>query len=395
MAKIFAYLNASCRIGAPHDSWSHMPRHQSQALTRVRGSHLTRVGNSPWRRVGGLVAKAGANKISNYLKRSSGSGRKRSQKRASPAKRTSTRTSAAAYDGGSSGCVLSFRRKSKFMRGFKRILAPQILNSVCGGSISTVANRQTAYQLNAYTGSGAIGSTYLMSLTDNGDMAQVLNSLDPATTISGSNLTTNTRRYFVESIRAKYQLKNQTTIPITVTLYDCVARRDNTSDTFSPTFTWTQGIADEAVNVGSNQVNAQASQFPGAKPFQSQLFCQRWKVKRGTTFILHPGATHCHYVTIKPSGLCNFEYTGKNAYIKGLTTSVMAVLKGGVAASSLNAADVGESIAEINYVTETQYKFKAMEKSRTALTQFNSLAGLADRTINEDTDTIMPNVQQV
>lgn len=395
MAKIFAYLNASCRICAPHDSWSHSPMPSHNQLSRTRGTHLTRVGNSPWRRVGGLVAKAGANKISNYLKKSSGSGRRRSVKKASSTRRTSTRASAAAYDGGSSGCVLSFRRKNKYMRGFKRILAPQILNSVCGGSISTVANRQTPAQLLAYTGSGGFNSTYLMSLVDNGDMAQVLSALDPATTVSGSNLTGNTRRYMIDSIRAKYQLKNQTTIPITVTLYDCVARRDNTSDSFSPTFAWTQGIADEAVNVGSNQVNAQGSQFPGAKPFQSQLFCQRWKVKRGTTFILHPGATHCHYITIKPSGLCNFEYTGKNAYIKGLTTCLMAVLKGGVAASSLNAADVGESIAEVQYVTETQYKFKAMEKSRTALTQFNTLAGLADRTINEDTDTIMPNVQQV
>lgn len=370
-----------------------MPHQLARRGPRTVGPY-TRIGRGAWRAAAPL-ARTAVKGIQHYFKKSASSGRKHSTKRRSAAKRTGTRSSAAMYDGGSSGCSLNFKRKSKYMKGFKKILAPQILNSVCGGSISTVANRQTAYHLNAYTGTAAVPSVFLMGASDNSDMNQVLSALDPATTISGANLTAFTRRYMVDSIRAKYQLKNQTTIPITITLYDCVSRRDNTNDAFPPIFAWNTGVADEAVAVGTSNVNTQQSSFPGSKPFQSQLFCQRWKVKRSTTFILHPGATHCHYINIKPGGLLNFEYTRQNAYLKGLTTCLMAVIKGGVAASSLNAADVGESIAEVNYVTETQYRFKCMEKSRTALTQFNTLAGLADRTINEDTDTIMPNVQQV
>lgn len=278
------------------------------------------------------------------------------------------------------------------MKGFKKVLAPQILNSVCGGSISTVVNRQTPALLNLYTGTTG-ASKYLMSASDNNDMNTVLSALDPTATIGGPNATANTRRYMVDQIRSKIQLKNQTTIPITLTLYDCVARRDNSSDSFDPLATWTSGLNDEFVGV-SNQ-NGQGSQFPGAKPFQSQAFCQRWKVRGVKTFILHPGATHCHWITIKPAGLLNFEYTRLNAYLKGLSTALMVVTKGGVAASSLNAADIGESVARVDYVTETQYRFKCMEKSRTALTQFNTLVGAADRTINEDQDTIIPNVTTV
>lgn len=272
------------------------------------------------------------------------------------------------------------------MRGFKRVLAPQVLNSVCGGFITTAANIQTPNLVNLYTGlSGA--SKYLMSLGDNADMCTVLQALDPATTVSGQS-STNTRRYFVDSVRSKIQLKNQTTVPITVTLYDVSARRDNGTDSFDPLLVWSAGLGDQFVNVGTT-ANIQGNQFPGARPFQSQAFCQRWVVKASKTFILHPGATHCHFITIRPKGLLNAELTRLNSYVKGLTTALICVIKGGVAASTAATSLVGESLARLDYVTETQYKFRAMEKSRTAMTQFNTLSGNADRTINEDQDTVI------
>lgn len=366
-------------------------RHRLRRTARA----LTRYGRTPLGRAVVKTAASGVTKrIATSWKKSSSSGARRSGARSSGRGRTSRTTNAAAYDGGSSGCSLKFKRRSKFMKGFKKVLAPQILNSVCGGSISTVANRQTPYILNLYTGTTA-ASTYLMSASDNNDMNQILSGLDPSATIVGPNSTALTRRYMVESIRCKVQLKNQTTIPITLTLYDCVARRDNATDSFNPLVTWNGGILDEVIPVGVTNSNAQGSGFPGAKPFQSQTFCQRWNVKRATTFILHPGATHCHWISIRPAGLLNFEYTRLNSYLKGLTTALMVVVKGGVAASSTNAADIGESVGRVDYTSETQYRFKCLEKSRTALTQFNTLAGLADRTINEDQDTIIPNVTTV
>lgn len=288
---------------------------------------------------------------------------------------------------------MRFRSNGVFSKGFKKLLAPQILNSVTAGRISSAVARQGVDLLSTYSGIGGTLSKYLVGNFDLGDCQNILSATEPspATQTAGTNTTGLTRRMKLMKATAKYTLKNQTNIPIEVTLYDCTARRDTTSLTLNPLDAWNNGVTDQAVAFGStvNLANVQQSNYPGARPFQSQTFCQTWKVKKTTNFVLHPGSEHIHRISIEPGGLLNNEYTRNFAALKGLTTTVLCVIKGGVVHDAATVTNVSYSTSVLDYVCEAQYRFTSLERSRTAYAQYNNLATIAaaaQATIIEDTD---------
>lgn len=294
-------------------------------------------------------------------------------------------------DNGSSGYSKRFRR-SGIPRGFKKILAPQILNSAVSGVQIAPINAQKAFTLTSYTGENNVLSSYLISTQDTGDMNAILGANDPtaATTVAANNSYL-TRRFMIKSVRAKYTLKNATNIPIEVVLYDVQPKRDMQNLTNNdPVTLWNFGMADQSVTLPGGAVDANSAQsaFPGSTPFQSQYFCQFWTVKRKSRFILHAGSEHVHWVNLAPKYPFNAELTRNMPLMRGVTTAVMAVIKGGVAQDGTNTLLAGTSIAELAYTCETQYSFTAMERSRTLFTQYNGLAGSASRTVLEDTDVI-------
>lgn len=295
-------------------------------------------------------------------------------------------------DAGVSGFSMRFRPRNKFLKGFKKILAPQIINSVTQGNVRVPVSRQTAILLNAYTGAAA-ATPYLCGSVDLADCQAVLGATEPspATQTSPNNTTSFTRRMMMQAIRAKYTLKNATNTPIEITLYDVTSRRDQQSLTLSPITSWDNGLVDQSITIpGVTPQNPLNSSFPGAKPFQSQNFCQTWKVKRVSHFVLGAGSTHQHYVTIKPGGLINNEYCRQFAALKGLTTAVMAVVKGSVAQDTTTPFNVSFAPCELDFVCETSYRFTAMEKSRTGFTQFSSLPATmtTPSTVLEDSDIV-------
>nr|QTE03376.1 MAG: putative capsid protein [Grus japonensis CRESS-DNA-virus sp.] len=301
-------------------------------------------------------------------------------------------------DAGRSMFAMRFRPKKKFLKGLKRILAPQALNSVVPSRLQSGAAStgfQLVQDLFAYQGSTGTPWPYICSGGTNGDLTDantVLQTTEAAATniFLGNNLN-RTRRMMMNRISVMFQIKNQTNIPVRVTLYDCVARRDATV-AVGPTAAWSQGVTREAV-VSAGTSNSLNLNFPGAKPFQSQYFCQLWKVKRSVTFELHAGSVHWHRVMIKPGGVFSAEYTTTYDLLKGLSTCVMMVLEGGLVDNNTTfagATTVTTSSFACDVVAESNYSFTAMERSRTAYTQFGALApNLAENlqfAIAEDTD---------
>ncbi|UBJ26226.1 putative capsid protein [Red panda feces-associated circular DNA virus 11] len=296
-------------------------------------------------------------------------------------------------DAGSSGLKRVFKTRKRWMKGFKKILAPQVLNSIAQTNVTTVVSRQKPQHLLAYYGS--TGTTVaLCSNSDLTDCQKILGATEPTPATQGSagNTTANTRKMMLTRLSAKYRLKNQTSVPITVTLYDCVARRDMQAGGLEPVNVWNLGMTEEAVGItGANaNANTQLEQFPGATPFQSQLFCQTWKVARKSKFVLHPGSEHNHFITIKPGGLISNDYISRFLYLRGLSTVVMAVVEGGVIQDTTTPFNISTSSAELDCICETRYSFTAMEKSRTAFTQYSLLPSTVttEGTILEDTDAV-------
>lgn len=266
------------------------------------------------------------------------------------------------------------------MKGFKRILAPQQLNSAVSNRIGqTTVGQQITTSLDAYRGSAAaVNGPVLMGGLDAFDMQAVLGATEPtpATQGNANNVTARTRKMMVKYCHAIYELKNQTNTPIHITLYDCVARRDMQSLIY-PETAWTSGMNNESVSIGGNpDAIALNSNLVGVTPFQSQQFCQLWKVKRTSRFELGGGAVHRHAVSIKPGGMLSNEYIRQFQCYKGLSTIVLAVIHGGIAdnnPSLTGAVSVSTSTFALDYVTTVQYGFTAMERSRTAYTQYNGL----------------------
>lgn len=305
-------------------------------------------------------------------------------------------TSRLQSDSGTSGFMRKFRTKKKFLKGYKKVLAPQILNAVTQQRVTATVSQQTVTQILAYTGSGAVTAPLqcLLAKPDITDMMAIIASTEatPATQGSANNTTGQTRRLLVEEVHAQYRIKNQTNIPVKITLYDCVSRRDQSSGaTVLPEASWRVGVTEESVTLAGNaNSNALLATFPGATPFQSQLFCQIWKVGKVTNFTLHPGSEHQHHVRLRPGGMLNNAYVSRFDCLKGLTYCLMAVVEGGLVQDTTLPFNITLGSGEVDFVTTTKYRFTALEKSRTAYTQYSSLpaAITVQGTVLEDTDAV-------
>lgn len=298
-----------------------------------------------------------------------------------------------ADDAGYSGVRRHFKTNNKFARGFKKLAAPQFLNAVCSGRAVCVSGRQVAHNCLLYTGDLGTNVPGLLTGTDMQDMYSILGLYDPlpGQTVGGATGTGNrTRKMMVRSIKGRVTLKNQTTIPVRVTLYDCVSRRDD-QVLRDPTVDWANGLQDEQVEIPSG-ITSQIGQFttlPGVKPFQSPRFTQFFKVVKSKSFELHAGSSHVHHISIKPGGMFSAERTSVDSQYKGLTYQLMMVIEGGIVQDATAPGSVTLSRGEVAYVSEVNYCFTAFERSRSAWTQYNSLPAVLDanaQTILEDTD---------
>lgn len=302
-------------------------------------------------------------------------------------------------DEGKSRFVNKHRTKKKFLKGFKKIAAPSFLNCSLPQRLPapTLSGEQGVHDLASWKGSSIATELPHFGRLMLQDALAVLRATDPtpATTVGGTDPTAATRKMVVKWATTSYSIKNMTNVPLRVVLYDCVCRRDFGSFA-GASGSWSGGLTNEFVNLpGVANNNAQSFSMPGATPFQSQQFCQFFKVRRVTKFELHPGTVHCHRVTTRPGGMLSAEYINNFAAFKGLTTQVLAVITGGVVDDN---AAVSAVVTTSNYVVdvvaESRLEVTTMERSRTSYVQWNNLSTTlpiaSQFSILEDMDTVSP-----
>lgn len=274
-------------------------------------------------------------------------------------------------------------KKDKVKLGrLKHVLAPSHLTSVVSGYVTCAVGQQEATTLTAYDGSGA-AVPYILSFQDTEDMNRQMDGVEWVPVIANSsNLT---RRLRVLDVFVKFTLKNQTSIPVDIQLYDLVPRRDRvTATTTLPQDDWANGIVNENINILNASAVSRA--VAGTKPYQSQRFCQDWIVKKTVKFTLGAGSEHIHYVRVRPSYLLNREYTSVFQLYKGITTCVMMVIRGGLVHDGVNGTTTAASA--VSWVSEARYKYTSVMWNRTVYSNYNALptATGATNTILEDTD---------
>lgn len=286
-----------------------------------------------------------------------------------------------------SSCKRIHPVNNRVLRGFKKLVAPQRVNSLIDTIHDGVKNEQSAVMLNAWCNPAGSVSPWIMQGGANSDqatMATVLGLTDVTYGAIG-----NFRKYKVDYCKVRYRIKNQHNFPVKITLYDIQPRRDALVAR-DPLADWRDGIDQQQLPLIGAAVSNIDYRFPGATPFQSPYFTQYFKVLKKTTFMLHPGSEHQHYLQVSPAYMFDFQYHGSFGALKGLTTGVMMVMNGGIGSGVTLTTEGAYSSGKIACIAEYSTKFMAFEKSRPVMFQLNGLNNVdpADpvRAILEDSD---------
>lgn len=276
------------------------------------------------------------------------------------------------------------RRRFRLPKGFKKMLGPRYIRSVTFNRIETAGGTQTPVDVNLFT-NGLATVPYALGFSDQEAMAVNLFADEVNTSIAP-----NTLKWKIESVTIESRIKNMTNVPIQIRLYDIVVRRDDEGPISLPTADWQAGLTEEVnPGVGATPSNT----FPGAEPFESRKFCQRFKVLKKTTFHLGAGSEHVHKISGKPGWLNDRTITLQYTAMAKRTRFLMMVVEGGVTDNGVLPAAVAVNYSKhaVDVLTEYKVRFYAMEKARTIYSNFTNLVAVAnEQTITEDTDVATP-----
>lgn len=314
-------------------------------------------------------------------------------------RRGAARRSFGSRSGGLSGrTTFTYGRPgNKFMRGLKRLLAPRYINSVSQTALSVSLSHQNAVvpfvMSNGHPDPEFADSRYLFSSED---LAWIWDGAIPEMQQSTAQALTNlTARMIIDRATTRYTMKNHTTIPIQVWIYDCVARRDDREnrdeerdvqlDT-DPLTTWNTGLADEEINANIPNQGSGDYTFPGITPFRSQRFCQWWHVRGVKKLTIDAGAHHIHTVKWRGPRVFNMALMRDLNLMRKTTYACLVVAKGGMVRDTSTPFRIGYGSAELDIITETQYKYQVAVSNRTAWQYYSNLPSsmTVQGTITED-----------
>lgn len=175
---------------------------------------------------------------------------------------------------------------------------------------------------------------------------------------------------YIESARGKYTIENVMVCNCSITIYDCVARKDVALAAIStPAAAWNQGDVDttgHGSHVDQNRI--------GSTPFQSEAFNQYWKVLQTTDVVLGPGAQHQHIASSRPEKVFSGAYSTYTPYgFKDETVFTMIVLRGSPSNDSVTQTQVTLGAATINVIVEYEHRLRQMMKQTPTITCSNTL----------------------
>nr|WAE42460.1 MAG: capsid protein [Cressdnaviricota sp.] len=256
--------------------------------------------------------------------------------------------------------TFSTRKKmTKWLMGLKKNGASTTVQYNGSGSIS------------ASSGAQAIGN--VIQVYHAGDVQANINAVIP----SATNFAT--QKVVLETAQVVSYFTNQTTAPISMTVYDVMARRDmpqSTPDSYAnnPISLWEQGMIQQGA--GGLSVNV------GGTPFQSPLMCQAWQIKKVSKIQLPQGGTHEHRVHLDVNRTINYALTNfGDEYFKNLTYFQIYVIHGFPVNSGSFPRQVSTSTAEVDFVTTVKYLVTAISDAESNCKYADNLATLSPQNI--------------
>lgn len=174
-----------------------------------------------------------------------------------------------------------------------------------------------------------------------------------------TNLSNNNRcRYlYIEAVNVKLQITSASQFDQTVTIRDIISRRDHNTN---PVVAWDQGLTEgnRAISVQGATPAVATNQTYMVTPYQSNQFCQLWKIINDKTITLEPGKTHIHYHKVSIKKRLNVDdFKLGDQYRKGLCTATL-ITHHGQPASSTTTNSVQSLGGRLNIICTFEMTYK-------------------------------------
>lgn len=158
-----------------------------------------------------------------------------------------------------------------------------------------------------------------------------------------------------------------------MTIYDIVARKDNSTSNTTPPGVGTPFLAWNQGTITDEGGSANSSLFFGATPFTSKVFTELYKVVKITDVMLDVGRTHQHQVEWTPLVKLDDAYLKYNTVLKDVSYYCLVVAHG--QADDAVTGGGGPSLGQhkINYVWNKELVATYVQNTQTVVQSTDSL----------------------
>lgn len=209
-----------------------------------------------------------------------------------------------------------------------------------------------------------------------------------------------TMKYVCNGLHYDQMIRNVSLQDVEIVLYDCVLR-SGVVPSFSTAATKASQVPDplhdmEAGLTMQNHPSSSANilpvpgnffrNAPGTTPFQSQVFCKLYKVRKVTKVTLSAGEVHHHHINVKPGkmfdGSVQDTYdssqtivsTSRGSIIPGLSGFTLITALGSVMNSKTDTLKIATSSVGLDVVTKTTGSFSSYTRERRHHMRFDGMA---------------------
>lgn len=205
------------------------------------------------------------------------------------------------------------------------------------------------------------------------------------------------RYLYIESVTLEHEITSASQFQQTLVIRDLIARRDHSQ---SPVAAWDNGLLEGNKAIALSGGTSFTNQTLRVTPYQSNIFCQLWKIIGEKTITLAPGATHKHIVRVNIKKRINVDdFKTSNNFKKGLSIGGLITHWGQPTNSDSNANAISNLGGALDIITKMNVKFKIDYNENTDQNlYFNNLSAPSGITvpviINQatyDRDTLLTN----
>lgn len=257
---------------------------------------------------------------------------------------TESRTHRLATPDGAGGSISSFSasRSNRLPKAMKQSAKVYTYTNGAGQILGSNIGKQTV--------------TSVYKLFDSADSTSVLGT--SGVTAGSAGLLTG---------RGSILLTNAANTTAKLTIYDIIARKDNSTSITAnpgvgtPLLAWSQGtITDEAGTANTNL-------FFGSTPYTSKVFTELYKVVKTTDVMLDVGRTHQHQVTWSPLTKVDDGYLKYQTVLKNISYYCMVVAHG--QADDAVTGGAGPSLGQhkINYIWNKELVTTYVQNTQTVV----------------------------